>query len=152
MEDNQIAFTDLTDDERAALEKAVGETEGAKVGVQVADFGATALVIIGTATALAALARISFDIINKLRGGQLIDLTGDIPVFKRDRDLDYGLVVLRLKDGEVKVEVHQPNDALKDLLAELTKIITELGKAGIEAAKAAVEKAAGTAATVTTTP
>ena len=149
METTELAFTDLTPEERAEVEKAVAETEGVEVAPGALDFGATALIIIGTAAAVAAIAKITLDIIDRTRGGQVIDLTGEIPQFRRDRGLLYGLVTILLKDGKVSIEVHQPRDALNDLIEALAKIVVDLGKAGIEAATTAVEKVTGEKGTVT---
>lgn len=145
----------LTSDEAASLRAALATEEGIDVApppdVQAEDFGLVAVIVIAAAGAVAALVRIIGDQIERGRGGQIIDLTGDKVAFRRGGDeLQFGLVAILAKDGTVKIEVHEPTSALKEVFGQLAEIAISLGKASIDAiAAAAKEKVAGKA-TVTT--
>lgn len=80
------------------------------------------------------------DLIDRLRGGVLIDLRPDAKDFiKRRRGVPYGWALIRSADGkEVKIETHDaPKDAAERLLGQIIegvlKSATEIAKVAREA-------------------
>ena len=84
------------------------------------------------------------------RGGQVIDLRGGAPVFRRDPEVVYGLVVILAADGAVTVDVKEPKGVLGEIIDALRSTITDLGKAGIESIATATRAVVGARGTVTT--
>ncbi|RHA38186.1 hypothetical protein [Cellulomonas rhizosphaerae] len=89
-------------------------------------------------------------LLDQRRGGQVIDLRGGEPAFRRDPELIYGLVVILVADGTVTVDVKEPKGILGEIIEALRSTITDLGKAGIETIAAAARTAVGARGSVTT--
>ncbi|ROS27910.1 hypothetical protein [Cellulomonas sp. PhB150] len=89
-------------------------------------------------------------LLEQRRGGQVIDLREGVPVFRRDPEVVYGLVVILAGDGTVTVDVKEPRGVLGEIIEALRGTITDLGKAGTEAVAAAARAAVGARGSVTT--
>jgi hypothetical protein len=105
------------------------------------------VVLLGTAAAVAAV----IDLVERRRGGQVIDLRpGAAKVFFRSPDVSYGLVVIRAADGgAVKVEVKEPKGMFGQVVESLTGLLGDLAGAKSDAVAAAVAADLGPAVRVT---
>lgn len=84
------------------------------------------LILLGSTVAVATLARI----LDQRKGGQVIDLRRGAPKpFYRTQDVVYGLVVVVSQDGQVLVQVKQPEDMFTEVAASLRKMNAEIGEA-----------------------
>ena len=105
----------------------------------------TAMVVVGGVTALAHLV---VSLIDRWRGGTVVDLTGDRPDVHRENDLPLGWMLVLAKDGEVKLETKDiPRDGLERIVEKVLQLGKDVGTAAVEAAvKAAKADAEGTGA------
>jgi hypothetical protein len=102
------------------------------------------LVVIGSA---ALVGMISY-LLEQRRGGQVIDLAGPEPKFYRDRGLIYGLVVVKLQDGNIKIEVREPRGLLGQVMDTLRGMVGDLAKTAADVGAKRVQAALGGHATV----
>lgn len=103
----------------------------------------TAMVVVGGVTALAHLI---VSLIDRWRGGTVVDLTGDKPDVRRDNALPLGWMLILAKDGEVKLETKDlPRDGLERIVEKVLQLGKDVGTAAIEtavkAAKSGAERA-----------
>jgi hypothetical protein len=96
--------------------------------------------LVGTA-ALVALAVERFH--ERRKGGQLVDLRpGASQLVRRDQGILYGYVVILTGDGQVRVEVKEPEN-------QLSRVVTDVLSAVAESQAASVEQLAELVATIT---
>jgi hypothetical protein len=106
------------------------------------------LLLLGSAAAVAAVQQV----VDECRGGQVLDLRAEATRFAyRDRNLKYGLVVVRMPDGNVRIEVHEPRGALGQVLDALASVAAEVGKADAETFSVEARKAINADASITVT-
>jgi hypothetical protein len=122
-----------------------------KYGVQPApsddEFGEQGLGLIGAVVILGlahGLAHLVMSIVEKVRGGVVIDLTGDIPDIRSDRDLPRGWMVVLTKDGIVELKKEDlPPDGLERVVTIFLKLGKDAMVATVEAAVKAVKGVTG---------
>jgi hypothetical protein len=103
------------------------------------------LIILGTIAAVGLVDRE----IDRWRGGQVIDLTGEQPKFYRSHGVVFGLVVVIRKDGTISVDVKQPTDTLTEVITAVQGLLSDIAKDTLTQATAAIQTAVGDKATVT---
>lgn len=85
----------------------------------------------------------------EFRGGTVVDLTKTPVDVSRDRDLDYGFILIVAKDGSVTIEAKdEPKDSLERMVSGALELAT---KATVGGVKAVVDKTLGVGAKTTTT-
>ncbi|HEX3784179.1 MAG TPA: hypothetical protein VHX38_31360 [Pseudonocardiaceae bacterium] len=84
------------------------------------------LTLFGVVTAVSTVQHL----LEQRRGGQLIDLRpGAEVLFRRTRDLMYGIVVVIAVDGKVTVEVKEPEGMFGKVIATLPRLLPTGGSA-----------------------
>ena len=122
------------------LEQAQEAARAARVDLQIEPrpqiLPAVAAVLV--AGGVLAVGKFIVDLIDKLRGGVVIDLRPDATNFvSRSRDVPYGWAVVRAADGTVQINVHDaPKDASERLLG---MIIDGVIKSAADVAKEAAK-------------
>lgn len=107
------------------VEEVLRNVEGQDVRVEVLatrflDPVSIAIVIGGGAVAVAA----ALSTVERLRGGQVIDLRDDAPrTTYRTRDLHYGMILIRVEGGGYRLVVHQPDELLQDVLQAVVAVL-----------------------------
>lgn len=86
------------------------------------------------------------------KGGQMIDLRESPPKVWRDKGLVYGLVVVVLQDGSVKIEVHEPKGFFLEVVNSVIGAVKDIAEKGIETVTKAAEAAVGDKASVSVEP
>lgn len=97
----------------------------------------------------AAAVRATVDLIERRKGGHVLDLRAeDGTVAFRRRDLPHGHVLVLAADGEVRVEVHQPQQTLPGVIDAIVRMRSEL--IGLDGASVgdALERTVGDRATI----
>jgi len=92
----------------------------------------TAMVVVGGVTSLAHLI---VSLIDRWRGGTVVDQTGGKPDVRRDNNLPLGWMLILAKDGEVRLEAKDiPRDGLERIVEKVLQLGKDAGTAAIEAA------------------
>lgn len=92
----------------------------------------TAFVVIGGAIALGQLV---VSVIDKWKGGTVIDMTGERPVIRRDRAVLLGVTVILASDGKVEIKSEDlPKTSLERLVEAVLSIDKDLTVGTIKAA------------------
>lgn len=137
MADQDRVQVELSREEVAEVRRLASE-HGVDVEVPgpdpVESLAGAALLLIG---ATASVGTVLY-MLERHRGGQIIDLRGDSPELRRSKDLVFGLVVIFLRDGTVKVEVHEPRGLAGQSIDALKGIVVDLAKQPLESARAMV--------------
>jgi hypothetical protein len=98
----------------------------------------TIVLLIGAASAIV---KVVTDVIDRWRGGLVIDLRPDADKgISRDREVPYGYVVVRAEDGTATVDV---KDAPKDALERWVSLIIEKAMGSVEAVADSAREALG---------
>lgn len=101
----------------------------------------------------AASVRATLDLIERHKGGHIIDLRADAATgVSRRRDLPHGQVLLVAPDGEVTVEVHDPDRTLRAVMDAITRMRGELVGRDSDGVRDAVDRTVGDRATVVRRP
>jgi hypothetical protein len=91
-------------------------------------------------------------LLEQRKGGQVIDLRrGATPPVYRDRNLQYGLVLVYTRDGRVTVDVKEPKGAFGTVVDAIRAATVGLGEAGAEAVASVVRASVDDEITVTST-
>lgn len=146
---SRLVLDDLSDDDLAEL-AALAEQHEVDL-MREGDRGepVTIAILVGSALAIGALMH-EFE---RRKGGQVIDLRPDAPKpAYRDKDLQYGLVMIRSADGAVQVEVHEPRGMLGQVLDAINSMVGTLTGQEPAGIAEAVQSAVGDRATVTAGP
>ncbi|PKO16285.1 MAG: hypothetical protein CVU39_07940 [Chloroflexi bacterium HGW-Chloroflexi-10] len=87
-----------------------------------------------------AAAHFVMSIIERIRGGMVLDLTGDKPEIRSDRDIPLGWLIIIAKDGKVELKKEElPAGGLQQVIEKLFAMGTDITKAAIEAAVKSVK-------------
>ncbi len=100
-----------------------------------------AVVIMGLANGLAL---IIMSILGRVQGGTVVDLTGERPDVRGDRDVPRGWMIILTKDGQVELKTEDlPPDALERVATKFLEIGKDATVATIQATVKAVQIATG---------
>jgi hypothetical protein len=96
-----------------------------------------AAVLVGT---VGGLVHVVIEFWKKVRGGTVIDLTGEKPDIRSDADVPRGWLIIIAKDGKVELKKEDlPPDALERLVTDLLDHGKSLSTAAIELLKKSAE-------------
>ncbi len=146
---SRLVLDDLSDDDLAEL-TALAEQHEVEL-MREGDRGEpiTIAILVGSALAIGAVMH-EFE---RRKGGQVIDLRPDAPKpAYRDKDLQYGLVMIRSADGTVRVEVHEPRGMLGQVLEAINGMVGTLTGQEPDGLIQQLQNAIGDRATVTRAP
>ena len=147
--EQETQLTVSVDEEDVTFLRELAAEQGAEIDVATTEgfepVTTVTVIVIGTAFAVATIG----DLLERHRGGQVIDLRENAPrIAYRDKGLMYGLVVVRRADGEVVVDVKEPKGMFGQVVEDVTKMAGGLAGASLAAAADAVRGTVGDAATV----
>lgn len=143
---SRLVLDDLSEDDLVEL-AALAEQHDVQL-MREGDRGepVTIAILVGGALAIGALMH-EFE---RRKGGQVIDLRPDAPKpAYRDKDLQYGLVMIRSADGTVRVEVHEPRGMLGQVLDSINSLVGTLTGQEPDGMLQLLQNAVGDRATVT---
>lgn len=139
----------LTRDEAVLVRRWAAEQDATYQEVDDFDPGTVTVLIIATVAAYGIIERA----LNVHRGGQVIDARPDAPrLTYRDKDLEYGFVVVRAADGGVAVSTDGSKDTLEQVIGLLRKMVPTLGGKPAAEMAADVEAAVGAGGSVSVLP
>ena len=106
---------------------------------------AVSLVLVGSALAVGSV----LDFIDRLKGGQVVDLRPDSQrQAYRSKDLAYGLVLIMTADGRIAVEVREPRGVFGQVLDTIRGVIGDAVGQPAGTIEAALRQALGDLATI----
>lgn len=141
-------IVEITKEEMELLSE-IAESEGVAVEIiETTGFepiSTVTLALVGSALAVGSVVYW----LERRKGGQVVDLRlgADRPVY-RNKDLAYGLVLIYLADGQVRVEVKEPKGMLGIVMESITGILAQQGGSTAVETATALEKVVGPDAVV----
>jgi hypothetical protein len=138
-----------SEEEARQFEALVADYEDVEVKREPAGEGIAPIIVLlvigGAAGVAGALAHWS----EVRKGGQVIDLTPNAdPWVYRTKDLVYGLVAIKAKDGTVTVDVKEPKGYFLEIVQAVVTAVQSVAEKTVAAVKTAAETAAGDKADV----
>lgn len=77
------------------------------------------------------------------QGGQVIDLRPGAPLVRRDRGLQYGLILIVVGEGQIELRVWQPQDQLTAVVTDVLQALSATNGSSARAIGNVVAKAVG---------
>jgi hypothetical protein len=130
--------------------RAIAEREGVDLQSE-EGFEPISIITVTVIGASWAVATVSY-LLEQRRGGQVIDLRpGAAPPLYRSKELEFGLILIYLSDGSVKVDVKEPKGMFGQVLDAVTSMMPKLTGQGAKAAANQLASAVGDKASVLVT-
>lgn len=104
------------------------------------------LIIFGSLAALGSVETL----MERRRGGQVIDTRSQPARLYRDRSLQYGLILILAEDGTVELQTFEPSSMFPTLVDATTKAVGEMASSTTDAVANAVASVAEAVAAITT--
>jgi hypothetical protein len=146
MESGQLERQELevTEEEYELLEAEVRAEEGARIEIVSEGEGIEPITIIAVIGGAAFVGGMVDYIIEKRKGGHVIDLReGATKRESRSKDVEYGLVVVYAADGKVRVLVKKPKSYFHEVIDKVIDAVKDIATGTVEAASDAVKNATG---------